>query len=134
MNKLVENKKAIIPFLLWMFVMGSVWIISSLLISKWSLSFWWTPNYPTSISSPIISGSVVSGAFVAASGAAKPMNWDSAMTFIQNAPVEKIQVAGLSIKLFITWGDSFVTQQPTKDAYKAIVNTTKTKVELVAKF
>ena len=60
------------------------------------------------------------------------MPWDVAVNMIKTAPIEKIQVlTGLSIKLYLKGGPTFITDQPSKDAYIPIMKTAKNPIQII---
>jgi hypothetical protein len=65
-------------------------------------------------------------------GMERILPWAAAVSFIETAPVQKIQLsAGLEIKLIMKDGPTFTATQPTKDAYLVPLKKAKSKIEIV---
>jgi hypothetical protein len=81
------------------------------------------------------SGSMVRSGAVSnrpTTGMERTLPWTAAVNFIETAPVQKIELlSGLKIKLIMENGPTFITTQPTKDAYLVPLKKAKSKIEVV---
>jgi muconolactone delta-isomerase len=60
------------------------------------------------------------------------MSWDVASNMIQNAPLEKIELlTGSSLKLYMKSGVTFVTKQPSNNAYVELIKKNPNKIEII---
>jgi len=154
MDILVENKKSTISFVLGLVVMGLVWILFSIFSSMYSVK-WKTlssdvqqkislakANFLARSETAIVhswstfahswSAFVRSWSTITRSISKDwTMPWSLAIGVIQNWSVEKIEVNALTLRVIIKWGISFTTTQPTKDAYVKLLETAKSKIEIV---
>lgn len=133
---LLSNKKTIIAFVLGLVVMWIVWLISVSISPKAPL-FPWAENLPADVQQRM---NAARQAALSHSGinAASPitwtvriMPWQTAATLLKSAPVEKIQVDGLDLKITIGGGLVFTTTQPRKDAYLPLIKGSKSKIQII---
>ncbi|MEI6426652.1 MAG: hypothetical protein WCO66_04900 [Candidatus Absconditabacteria bacterium] len=134
MDKFISEKKTIIAFVIGIAVVALVWLIS--VSVKTSTSVPGAPILPPEVQQRMdalknsASTKPMTGARPVVS-IERPMPWTAAATFIERAPIEKIQVSGLDLKMTMKGGAVFATTQPTVDAYVALVKKSTSKIEIV---
>ncbi len=132
---IIENKKTIITVLVSFVLWALIWA----LISPAKVT---NAPIPQQIDQAAIQARIEAQRRVAAAVSGntqrpeniqKPnMPWDVAVNMIEKAPIEKIQVlTGLSVKLYMKGGATFVTDQPTKDAYLDAVKKSKLQIQII---